>query len=89
MCFAALSNYERNPWLIQFMARLLYGSPIVIALLGNNPFPNSPQKYLQGVLYDYRFTDSEIRYRDNSWWTRKLLSPDTPTLQLPTSHGGN
>lgn len=83
MWFAALSNYERNPWLIQFMTRLLQGSPIVIALLENNPFPNSPPKYLQAVVYDYRFTDSEIRNRDNSWWTRKLLHPYTPILQLP------
>ena len=83
MWFAALSNYERNPWLIQFMTRLLQGSPIVIALLENNPFPNSPPKYLQAVVYDYRFTNSEIRNRDNSWWTRKFLHPYTPILQLP------
>jgi lipase maturation factor 1 len=55
----------------------------VIALLENNPFPNSPPKYLQAVVYDYRFTNSEIRNRDNSWWTRKLLHPYTPILQLP------
>ncbi len=83
MWFAALSNYERNPWLIQFMTRLLQGSPKVIALLEKNPFSNSPPKYLQAVVYDYKFTDSEIRNRDNSWWTRKLLRPYTPIMQLP------
>jgi hypothetical protein len=55
----------------------------VIALLENNPFPNSPPKYLQAVVYDYRFTDAEIPSRDNSWWTRKLLRPYIPILQLP------
>jgi hypothetical protein len=89
MWFAVLSNYEKNPWLIQFMTRLLQGSPIVIALLENNPFPNSPPKYLQAVVYEYRFADSETRNRDNSWWTRKLLRPYTPILQLPTSPGSN
>jgi lipase maturation factor 1 len=72
-----------EPHLIQFMTRLLQGSPIVIALLENNPFPNSPPKYLQAVVYDYRFTDAEIPSRDNSWWTRKLLRPYIPILQLP------
>ena len=83
MWFAALSNYERNPWLIQFMTRLLQGSPVVIALLENNPFPDTPPRYLQAVIYEYQFTNSEIRNRDNSWWTRKLLRPYTPILSLP------
>ena len=83
MWLAALSNYERNPWLIQFMTRLLQGSPVVIALLENNPFPAPPPRYLQAVIYEYQFTNSEIRNRDNSWWTRKLLRPYTPILRLP------
>ncbi len=83
MWFAALSNYERNPWLTQFMIRLLQGSPVVIGLLEKNPFPDSPPKYMQAVVYDYRFSDFETRNRDGSWWTRKLLRPYTPILQLP------
>ena len=83
MWFAALSNYERNPWLIQFMIRLLQGSRPVIELLGSNPFPDSPPKYLQALVYDYRFSDSETRNRTGSWWNRKLLRPYTPILQLP------
>jgi predicted DCC family thiol-disulfide oxidoreductase YuxK len=83
MWFAALSNYERNPWLIQFMIRLLQGSRPVIELLGSNPFPDSPPKYLQALVYDYRFSDTETRNRDGSWWNRKLLRPYTPILQLP------
>ena len=83
MWFAALSSYERNPWLIHFMTRLLQGSPVVIALLDNNPFPDSPPRYLQAVVYDYRFTNSEVRNQNNAWWTRKLLRPYTPILMLP------
>ncbi len=83
MWFAALSNYERNPWLIQFMIRLLQGSSPVIDLLEKNPFPDSPPKYLQAIVYDYHFTDFETREREDSWWSRKLLRPYTPILQLP------
>ena len=82
MWFAALSSYERNPWLIQFMIRLLEGSSEVIALLKINPFPDSPPKYIQAVVYDFRFTDYETRNRDNSWWTRKFLRPYAPTMHL-------
>ena len=83
MWFAALSNYERNPWLIQFMIRLLQGSRPVIELLENNPYPENPPKYMQALVYDYRFSDSETRNRTGSWWNRKLLRPYTPILQLP------
>ena len=83
MWFAALSNYKRNPWLIHFMTRLLQGSPVVITLLENNPFPDDPPKYVQALVYDYKFTNSEIRNLDNSWWTRNLLHPYTPILKLP------
>ena len=83
MWFAALSNYERNPWMIQFMMRLLEGSSEVIDLLKKNPFPDKPPKYLQAVVYDYHFTDFETREREGTWWTRKLLRPYTPILQLP------
>ena len=83
MWFAALSNYKRNPWLIHFMTRLLQGSPAVIALLENNPFSDDPPKYIQAVVYDYRFTSSEIRNLDNSWWIRNPLHPYTPILKLP------
>jgi len=82
MWFAALSNYKRNPWLIHFMTRLLQGSPAVIALLENNPFSDDPPKYIQAVVYDYRFTSSELRNLDNSWWTRNLLHPYTPILEM-------
>ena len=71
-CGSPLSEtIKKIPWLIQFMSRLLQGSPVVIALLENNPFPNNPPKYVQAMVYDYRFTDSEICNQDNSWWTRK------------------
>jgi hypothetical protein len=83
MWFAALSNYKRNPWLIHFMTRLLQGSPAVIALLENNPFSDDPPKYIQAVVYDYRFTSSETRNLDNSWWIRNPLHPYTPILKLP------
>ena len=78
MWFAALSNYERNPWLIQFMIRLLQGSPPVIDLLENNPYPKNPPKYMQALVYDYRFSDSE-----NSEPNRLMVESKTPETLYP------
>ncbi|MZH05935.1 MAG: DUF393 domain-containing protein [Nitrospinae bacterium] len=83
MWFAALSNYERNPWLIQLMIRLLQGSQPVIDLLARNPFPDKPPKYIQAVVYDYWFTDAEAKEKTGNWWHREYKAPYTPVLQLP------
>src|ERR1035438_9903164 len=39
MWFAALGNYQQNPWFVNLALRLLEGSPEVTALLASNPFP--------------------------------------------------
>ena len=83
MWFAALSNYERNSWLIQFMIRLLQGSQPVINLLASNPFPEKPPKYIQAVVYDYWFTNVEAKEKTGNWWYREYRGPYTPVLQLP------
>ena len=82
MWFAALSNYERNPWLIKFMIRLLEGSPFVLDLLANNPFPENPPKYIQAVVYDYRFTSIGTKEKKGDWWQREYKGSYTPVMQL-------
>ena len=80
MWFAALrGNYRNTPWFINFMVRLLQGSPEVLALLEKNPFPDSPPRYIRAVLYDYHFTDLATKRTEGTWWRRKrkglYLSP--------------
>lgn len=41
MWFAALSNYQSNPWFVNFVVRLLEGSTPVENLLATNPFPRA------------------------------------------------
>jgi hypothetical protein len=45
--------------------------PEVAALLGRNPFPDAPPRYLRVVLYDYRFGTREERRRTGAWWVRE------------------
>jgi hypothetical protein len=80
MWFAALGNYQNNPWLINLMIRLLEGSPEVEALLAHNPFPNTPPHFIRATVYNYHFTDFEDT--SGNWWRRELQGPYTPVLSL-------
>jgi hypothetical protein len=80
MWFAALGTIEENPWLVQFLGRLLEGSPEVAGLLAANPFPDRPPRYVRATTYDYRFTDAAERRRTGAWWRRKVIGPYTPIL---------
>jgi hypothetical protein len=84
MWFAALDTYQNNPWLINFMVRLLEGSPEVLALLGNNPFPNAPPRYVRAMLYLYHFTDYTTAANNGAWWQREPRLQYAPTLSLPS-----
>jgi hypothetical protein len=71
MWFAALGRYPGNPWVGQFLRRLLQGSRDVLTLLGTNPFPHQPPRFIRAVSYDYRFTDFATRKATGAWWRRE------------------
>lgn len=71
MWFAALSNYQNSPWVVNFMVRLLQGSPQVLGLLEKNPFPQAPPKYIRAEVFEYRFTDFGTGRRTGNWWRRE------------------
>ena len=82
MWFAALSNYQTNPWFVSLTLRLLEGSPDVVALLGSNPFPNQPPRYVRAMAYEYTFTDSETHRRTGAWWKREPRGLYLPAVGL-------
>jgi hypothetical protein len=82
MWFAALSDARSNPWFINFSFRLLQGSREVVALLENNPFPNSPPKYIRAQLYDYHFTTPAERNQTGNWWKREFKGEYLPPISL-------
>lgn len=86
MWFAALSNYRSNYWYIDFLIRLLEGSPDVLALLDKNPFPGKPPKYIRSLLYKYNFTDIKSKKATGQWWTRTYKGLYTPTLTLTSKN---
>lgn len=68
MWFAALGAYQNNPWFVNFVVRLLEGSPEVLHLLEKNPFPNTPPRYVRAITSSYRFTDWNERRATGNWW---------------------
>jgi predicted DCC family thiol-disulfide oxidoreductase YuxK len=83
MWFAALGNYQENPWFTSLMLRLLQGSPEVLALLASNPFPEAPPHYLRASFYEYHFTDFPTRRATGAWWRRKPKGLYFPVVRLP------
>jgi lipase maturation factor 1 len=82
MWFAALSDYRSAPWFTNFMVRLLQGSPAVVGLLANNPFPAAPPKYVRAELFDYLFTDFATRRATGQWWARQPHGLYFPRISL-------
>jgi lipase maturation factor 1 len=82
MWFAALSDYRSSPWFVNFMLRLLQGSPAVTGLLAKNPFPEAPPKYVRAELFDYSFTDFATRRATGQWWARQPRGLYFPRISL-------
>jgi lipase maturation factor 1 len=83
MWFAALGNYQDNPWFENFCERLLQGSPPVLALLQKNPFPKHPPKFIRAELYEYHFTGPAERRATGAWWQREPAGEYLPPVSLP------
>ncbi len=69
MWFAALSSFRRQRWFGKFIERLGEGSPPVLSLLADNPFPDAPPRYLRARRYDYKFTKA-AKEPGRAWWRR-------------------
>jgi lipase maturation factor 1 len=76
--FAALyNNCRAQPWFLNFEQRLLSGSPPVLALLRENPFPDQPPRFVRARLYIYKFT----RYGSPNWWDREEKGLYCPPME--------
>ena len=85
MWFAALSDYQNEPWLVHLMYKLLHNDPGALSLLDGQPFPNNPPRFVRAELYRYRFT--RLGDGSDAYWDRKRidtyiapLSAEDPSL---------
>jgi len=82
MWFAALGDPRQNPWFFALVQRLLEGSPDVLALLGKNPFPERPPRYLRAQIYRYHFASLPEYRRSGRWWERDEGRTYLPEVSL-------
>ena len=82
MWFAALGNYQQNPWFENFCERLLQGSPEVLAFLQKNPFPEKPPRFIRAEFYDYHFTNFAEHRATGAWWKREFAGEYLPPVSI-------
>jgi hypothetical protein len=82
MWFAAMSDYSQHPWFFHLMAKLLQNDRDTLSLLGSNPFPHAPPRYVRALTYEYRFTTPEERKKTGDWWRRSLSNSYFPAVSL-------
>jgi hypothetical protein len=82
MWFAALGASDADGWMVNLMTRLQQGSPDVLALLGKNPFPDAPPRYVRAEVYHYQFTDLATLRAEGAWWRRELVGVYVPAVPL-------
>jgi hypothetical protein len=85
MWFASLSVEQgRLPrWILSLRTHLLEGTPEVLALLGPNPFPESPPQWIRVSLSQYRFTEPVERAQTGDWWKSQGRLIILPPTSLP------
>jgi hypothetical protein len=70
MWFLPLSPGYGDRWFVPFLVRLLEGDRPTLALLGPNPFPDGPPRWIRARLFRYRFTTWQERRANGAWWVR-------------------
>ena len=80
MWFAAMSGYRYHPWILNFIAKLLHNDPATLSLIGKNPFPGMPPKWIRGRLFRYRFSTAEEKNKTGAWWVRDFIQDYLPPL---------
>ncbi len=76
--FAAMSTYQRHPWLLRLVYLLLHDDRAVSDLLASTPFAGTRPTFIKADLYRYRF--SPVDNGRQTWWTREFVGAYLPPL---------
>lgn len=92
--FAALEGRfdYRSPnagWFEALVLKLLEGDRGVKRLLREDPFPDSPPRFIRARLMRYEFTTQEERRTTGDWWRRAVIGDYLPEVSRPVPSVGN
>ena len=82
MWFAALDPFAHQHWLGPLVEHLLSGSPTVVGLLAEDPFPDARPRFVRLAVYEYRFTTPDEGAEAGHWWRREFRSYLTQPMSL-------
>jgi hypothetical protein len=71
--FVPLSPMYGADWFVPFLGRLLEGDRAILRLMGRNPFPDRPPRFIRARLFRYRFTTWTERRESGAWWVRTFV----------------
>ena len=80
MWFAAFQRYHHNPWLVHLAAKFLMNDEKTLKLIANNPFPESPPRFIRMQHYLYQYAD--VTNNNGSWWKREMIGEYMPPVSL-------
>jgi hypothetical protein len=80
MWFAALSDYEHEPFLVHLIYKLLHNDAGVLSLMANQPFPNQPPRFIRAERYRYHFT--RLGAANGAYWRRERIAAYLPPLSV-------
>jgi len=78
--FAAFSRYEREPWMIHFVWKLLHNDEGTLSLIAENPFPDEPPRIIRIEHYRYEFQEPGSK----AVWKRTYLGSWMPPVSKET-----
>lgn len=78
MWFAAMGPHYHYPWLKTLLHKLLTNEQVVLGLIQENPFPNTPPRAVKMDLYRYQFTKGN----NSNWWEREFIGVYIPAQKL-------
>jgi hypothetical protein len=70
MWFLPLSASYGNRWFVPFLVKLLENDRPTLGLIGHNPFPEQPPRWIRARLFRYRFSTLGERRETGAWWVR-------------------
>jgi hypothetical protein len=81
---AGIQVWSYNLWFLRLIRKILVGDAGLLRLMGRNPFPEQPPRFIRALFYQYRYTDNQQRLQTGAWWARQLKGVYLQPVSLET-----
>ena len=79
--FVPLRPYGQPRWLLELVNKLLAGDSQTLSLIGTNPFPERPPRYIRISMYHYRVSSRRERRETGCYFQRTYLDEYMPPVR--------